>query len=108
MKVGLSELISQRLKCQIVYSRPAFRVPASATPWPILTQAIIIPTKDRHVGKFYTFDGGSDLPSIFVTTDENGKRVSTNSWMKFAITPSESDGSLTENRRISTIATVAA
>lgn len=108
LKIGLSELISQRLKTQIVYSRPAFRVPASATPWPILTQAIVIPTKDRHVGKFYTFDGGNSLPSMFVTSDENGKRVSTNSWMKFAVTPSEADGSLTENRRIGVITAVAA
>ena len=108
LKIGLSELISQRLKCQIVYSRPAFRVPASASPWPILTEAIVLPTKDRHVGKFYTFDGGNSLPSMFVTSDENGKRVSTNSWMKFAVTPSEADGSLTENRRIGTIADVAA
>ena len=107
LKIGLSELISQRLKTQIVYTRPPFRIPASAVPWPLLTDAIVIPTKDRHVGKYYTFDGGNVLPSMFVTTDENGKRVSTNSWMKFAITPSESDGSLTENRRICTIATVA-
>lgn len=106
LKIGLSELVKQRLGAQVIYSRPPFRIPASATPWPIVDEAIVIPTKDRHVGKFYTFDGGSTLPSIFVTTDENGKRVSTNSWMKFAITPSESDGSLTENRRISVINTL--
>ena len=106
LKIGLSELIRQRLGAQIIYSRPPFRIPASATPWAIVDEAIVIPTKDRHVGKFYTFDGGSTLPSIFVTTDENGKRVSTNSWMKFAVTPSESDGSLTENRRIGLISTL--
>lgn len=106
LKIGLSELIKQRLGAQIIYSRPPFRIPASATPWAIVDEAIVIPTKDRHVGKFYTFDGGSALPSIFVTSDENGKRVSTNSWMKFAVTPSESDGSLTENRRIGVINTL--
>jgi len=105
IKISLSELISQRLGAQIVYTRKPFNL-QDLSVWPVTDKAIIIPTKDRHVGKFYTFSGG-DLPSIFTTTDENGKRVSTNSWMKFAVTPSETDGSLTENRRIGVISTVA-
>jgi len=105
IKIGLSELISQRLGAQIIYTRPPFNL-QDLTVWPVTDKAIVIPTQDRHVGKFYTFNG-RDLPSIFTTVDENGKRVSTNSWMKFAVTPSESDGSLTENRRIGVIATVA-
>ena len=103
LKIGLSELIRQRLGAQIVYSRPPFFNPQPA--WPIVDEAIVIPTKDRHVGRFYTFDGGS-MPSIFVTTDENGKRVSTNSWMKFSVTPNEKDGSLANNQRISVINTL--
>ncbi len=106
LKIGLSELIRQRLGAQIVYSRAPFTLDTDVTPWPVVDKAIIIPTKDRHVGKFYTFDGGA-LPSIFTTVTENGKRVSTNSWMKFAVTPSEADGSLTENRRIAIITSVA-
>ncbi len=104
LKIGLSELIRQRLGAQIIYTRPPFGSPV--TPWPLVDEALVIPTKDRHVGKFYTFDGGSTLPSIFVTSDENGKRVSTNSWMKFAVTPNESTGSLTDNQRIAQIDTL--
>lgn len=104
LKIGLSELISQRLKCQILYTRSPFNLEAGDTA-PLVDKAIVIPTKDRHVGKFYTFNGGA-LPSTFVTVDEQGKRVSTNSWAKFAVTPSEANGSLTENRRICEINTI--
>lgn len=104
LKIGLSELIAQRLKCQILYTRSPFNLEAGETA-SLVDQAIVIPTKDRHVGKFYTFNGG-DLPNTFVTVDENGKRVSTNTWAKFAVTPSEADGSLTENRRIAEIDTI--
>lgn len=104
LKIGLSELIKQRLAAQIVYTRSPFNLNGATAP--LVDKAIVIPTKDRHVGKFYTFDGGNTLPSMFVTTDENGKRVSTNSWMKFAVTPSEADGLLTENRRIGEIGSI--
>jgi len=104
IKISTSELIKARLGAQVIYSRPPFNLDGII--WPIATEAIVIPTKDRHVGKFYTFDGG-DMPSIFTTVDENGKRVSTNSWMKFVVSPSEADGSLTESRRIGVISNVA-
>ena len=104
IKISTSELIKSRLGAQVIYSRPPFNL--DNITWPISTEAIVIPTKDRHVGKFYTFDGG-DMPSIFTTVDENGKRVSTNSWMKFVVSPSEADGSLTESRRIGVISNVA-
>ncbi len=104
IKISTSELIKARLGAQIIYSRAPFNL--DGITWPLLTEAIVIPTKDRHVGKFYTFDGG-DMPSIFTTVDENGKRVSTNSWMKFVVSPSEADGSLTESRRIGVISSVA-
>ncbi len=104
LKIGLSELIAQRLKCQILYTRSPFNLEAGDVA-PLVDKAIVIPTKDRHVGKFYTFNGGP-LPSTFVTVDEQGKRVSTNTWAKFAVTPSEADGSLTENRRICEINTI--
>lgn len=104
LKISLRELISQRLGAQILYTRPPFNSPVST--WPLVDEALVIPTKDRHVGKFYTFDGGNAMPSIFVTTDENGKRVSTNSWMKYAVAPSEKDGSVSENVRIGVINTL--
>lgn len=104
IKIGLSELIKQRLGAKIVYSRAPFNL--DGITWPISNTALVIPTKDRHVGKFYTFNGGA-MPSIFVTTDEDGKRVSNNSWMKFSVTPSEADGSLSENRRIAEITSIA-
>lgn len=104
LKIGLQELILQRLGAQIVYTRSPFNLDGQTAP--LIDKAIVIPTKDRHVGKFYTFDGGNTLPSMFVTSDENGKRVSSNSWMKFAVTPSEADGSLTENRRICEIGSI--
>lgn len=103
LKIGLSELIRQRLGAQIVYTRPPFFNPQAT--WPLVDEALVIPTKDRHVGRFYTFDGGS-MPSIFVTTDENGKRVSTNSWMKFSVTPNEKTGSLSDNQRIGLIGSI--
>ena len=104
LKVGLAELIENRLNCQILYTRKPFHLADGETA-PLVNEAIVIPTLDRHVGKFYTFNGGS-LPSIFVTVDEHGKRVSTNSWAKYVVAPSEADGSLTENRRISSINTI--
>lgn len=106
IKIGLSELISQRLGAKIVYTRAPFNVDADIGTWPLLDKAIVIPTLDRHVGKFYTFDGGA-MPSMFVTEDENGKRVSTNSWMKWVNAPDEADGTLTSNRRIVEIASIA-
>jgi len=105
IKISSAELIRLRLGAQILYTRPPFNLDGAT--WPLTTEAIVIPTKDRHVGKFYTFDGGA-MPSVFVTVNENGKRVSTNSWMKFSAAPSEKDGSLTENRRVSVISGVAA
>jgi len=105
LKIGLSELIRQRLGAKIVYSRAPFHLDDISV-WPLTNTALVIPTKDRHVGKFYTFGGGA-MPSIFTTTDEDGKRVSNNSWMKFSVTPSEADGSLTENRRIGEITGIA-
>ena len=104
LKVGISDLIKQKLGAQVLYTRAPFSLHGET--WPVTNRAIVIPTKDRHVGKFYTFNGG-EMPSIFTTSDENGKRVSTNSWMKYAVTPSEADGSLTENRRIGLITAIA-
>ncbi len=104
LKTSLAELVSRRLGATFLYSRKPFNWDGGS--WELSTQALVMPTKDRHVGKFYTFDGG-EMPSIFTEVTENGKRVSTNSWMKFVTTPSEADGTLTESRRVLTIAGVA-
>lgn len=103
VKMSTGEIIERRLKTQILYSRKPFRFTGT---WSLLTQALLIPTKDRHVGKFYTFDGGA-MPSIFQTIDEDGKRVSSNSWMEYQVAPSEIDGTTSDNPRIALIANVA-
>lgn len=104
LKTSLTELITARLGAKILYSRQPFNWDGPT--WPIATEAIVVSTKDRHVGKFYTFDGGA-MPSIFTETSENGKRVSTNSWMKHSVSPNEDDGNLDDNLRIGIISAVA-
>ncbi len=104
VKLTVEELVTQRLGARFLFSRQPFNWDGGA--WELSDQALVMPTNDRHVGKFYTFDGG-EMPSIFTETSENGKRVSTNSWMKFETAPDEADGTLTKTRRVGTIATVA-
>ena len=106
LKVSLEQYIQDKLSCKIVYSRKPFNTPDNDT-WPIDNEAIVIPTKDRKVGRFYTFDGGNVMPNMFVTMDEHGKRVSTNYWMKYIVAPNEKDGTTGDNRRISVITGIA-
>lgn len=104
VKTSLEKHMMTGLGVSIKYSRKPFHYKGT---WPLLTTGLLIPALDRHVGKFYTFDGGA-MPSMFVTEDENGKRVSTNSWMKFVVPPSEDTGSITSNVRISKISGILA
>lgn len=103
LKTSLTELIKKELKVDIVYSRPPFRYEGV---WPLVNKAIVVPTQDRHVGRFYRYSGGNALPSMFVTVNEDGKRVSTNTWMKYAVAPAEKDGDLTKNNRIAEIGSI--
>jgi len=97
LKVSLEQYIQDKLSCKVLYSRAPFVAPEA---WPIDNEVIVVPTQDRKVGRFYTFDGGNIMPSIFETMDEHGRRVSTNYWLKFVASPNEKDGLLTDNRRI--------
>jgi hypothetical protein len=103
----LNGQIESRLSTQIVYTRQPFFIDETNTPWPLTTSAIVIPTKDRHVGKFYTFNGNG-MPSLWETSDEDGVKVSQNSWMKYKVAPNEKSGEFTDNRRISVITDILA
>ena len=97
--------IESRLSTQIVYTRQPFVIGAELSPWPLATSCLLIPTKDRKVGKFYTFDGAG-MPSLWETEDEDGKKTSQNTWMKYKVSPNEKDGTFADNRRIALISDI--
>lgn len=102
VKTSLGDQIEQNLNTQILYTRSPF----TGVQIDLTTQAIIIPTLDRKVGKLYTFDGGNVMPSLFQTVNENGKRISQNSWWKVGVAANEKDATFGDNRRIALIGAV--
>lgn len=106
VKTTIEGQIQENLNTQIIYSRAPFTGVGDS--WPLSTQALIIPNMDRKVGKLYSFDGGNVIPSLFQTENENGKRISQNSWWKIGIAANEKDATFTQNRRISVITGIAA
>jgi len=105
VKTSIEGQIESNLNTQVLYSRAPFTGEGST--WPLTTQAIVVPTMDRKVGRLYTFDGGNVIPSLFQTENENGKRVSQNSWWKVGVSANEKDATFTDNRRIAVIDSVA-
>jgi hypothetical protein len=104
VKTTLAGQIESNLNTRILYSRAPFT--GEGDSWPISTTALIIPTMDRKVGRLYSFDGGNVIPSLFQTVNENGKRVSQNSWWKVGIAANEKDATFSDNRRIAEIDTI--
>ena len=104
VKTTLGEQIGTNLNTQVLFSRAPFT--GEGDSWPLTTSAVVYPTNDRKVGKLYTFDGGNVMPSLFQTEDENGKRISQNSWWKVGIAANEKDALFADNRRISEITSV--
>lgn len=98
VKTTIEGQIEANLNTQILYTRAPFT--GEGESWPLSTSAIVIPTLDRKVGKLYSFDGGNVLPSLFQTENENGKRISQNSWWKVGIAANEKDATFSSNRRI--------
>lgn len=103
VKTSLGGQIEANLNTQIVYSRSPF----TGLKIDLLTEAIIIPNFDRKVGRLYTFDGSNTFPSLFQTVNENGKRISQNSWWKVGISLNEKTALAADNRRIGVIDTIA-
>lgn len=101
VKTSVEGQIEANLNTQVLYTRKPFT--GEGDSWPLTTKAIVVPTMDRKVGRMYTFDGGNVMPSMFQTENENGKRVSLNTWLKLGIAANEKDATFTDNRRISVI-----
>ena len=100
VKTTIQRQVEENLNTKILYTRKPFFGEVGN---PLTNEALIVPTNDRKVGRLYTFNGGSAFPTTYQTSNENGKRVSQNSWWKFAVAANEKDGSTTNNRRIAVI-----
>lgn len=101
IKTTINEYIARKYNLQFLYTR----APLGESQY-LTTEAIVIPTKDRKVGKLRTFDGAGRVPSTYSMQDANGIHVTANYWMKYINAPDEVDGDFTDNRRIAVISTI--
>ncbi len=102
-KQTIRDYITTKYSLNLLFSRAPF----GTTNWPLVNDALVIPTKDRKVGKFRTFDGAGRVPSMYTHQDPKGLEVTMQYWMNFIPAPDEADGSFTTNRRVAKITGIA-
>ncbi len=99
----LEDFITTQYKVQIVLARKP-RVEAT---WPILNDAIIVPTQDTSIGFLGTWDGGGIIPATTREFLPRGEDITTREWFRWTTIPEPLDGSTTTNARLAKITGVA-
>ena len=100
----LEDFITTQYKVQIVLARK----PRIESTWPILTDALLLPTQDTSIGFLGTWDGGGIVPAQLRKQLDRGDDIITREWFRWTTIPEPLDGSTTTNARIATITDVAA
>jgi len=85
-----------------MFSRKPRNDPAFAT-WPIATEAIVTPIKNRALGFLGTFDGGGAVPAQIRKRLDRGEEIINHQWFKYTAIPQPFDGSVTTNALIAKI-----
>lgn len=103
----VKNFIQTEYKVRVFFSRKPRNDPAFST-WPIATQALITPIKNRALGFLGTFDGGGVVPAQIRKRLDRGEEIINHQWFRFTAIPQPFDGSTTTNALIATINNVVA
>jgi len=101
----VKNFIQTEYKVRVMFSRKPRNDPAFAS-WPIATEAIVTPIKNRALGFLGTFDGGGVVPAQIRKRLDRGEEVINHQWFRYTAIPQPFDGSVTTNALISKIAAV--
>jgi len=103
----VKNFIQTEYKVRVMFSRKPRNDPAFAT-WPIATEAIVTPIKNRALGFLGTFDGGGAVPAQIRKRLDRGEEIINHQWFKYTAIPQPFDGTVTTNALIAKITAVVA
>lgn len=103
----VKNFIQTEYKVRVFFSRKP-RNDATFSSWPISTQALILPIKNRAIGFLGTFDGGGVVPAQIRKRLDRGEEIINHQWFKFTAIPQPFDGTVTTNALIGTVDNVVA
>jgi len=98
----VKNFIQTEYKVRVMFSRKPRNDPAFAS-WPIATEAIVTPIKNRALGFLGTFDGGGAVPAQIRKRLDRGEEIINHQWFKYTAIPQPFDGSVTTNALIAKI-----
>lgn len=101
----VQNFIQTEYKVRVFFSRKPRNDPAFSS-WPIATEALIMPIKNRSVGFLGTWDGGGIVPAQIRKRLDRGEEIINHQWFRFTAIPQPFDGSTTTNALISKIGSV--
>ncbi len=103
----VKNFIQTEYKVRVFFSRKPRNDPNFAS-WPIATEALVMPIKNRALGFLGTFDGGGVVPAQIRKRTDHGEEIINHTWFKYTAIPQPFDGTVTTNALISKIANVVA
>jgi len=98
----VKNFIQTEYKVRVMFSRKPRNDPAFAA-WPIATEALILPIKNRQLGFLGTFDGGGAVPAQIVKRLDRGEEVINHQWFRYTAIPQPFDGTVTTNALIAKV-----
>lgn len=101
----VKNFIQTEYKVRIFFSRKPRNDPAFAT-WPIATEALIMPIKNKALGFLGTFDGGGIVPAQIRKRLDRGEEIINHVWFRYTAIPQPFDGVTTTNALMGQIDTV--
>ena len=101
----VKNFIQTEYKVRVFFSRKP-RNDAAFSTWPIATEALVLPIKNRALGFLGTFDGAGIVPAQIRKRLDRGEEIINHTWFRYTAIPQPFDGSTTTNALISKIASV--
>lgn len=101
----VKNFIQTEYKVRVFFSRKPRNDPAFAT-WPIATEALIMPIKNRALGFLGTFDGGGIVPAQIRKRLDRGEEIINHVWFRYTAIPQPFDGTTTTNALMGQVNTV--